>query len=425
MTEFMSAWTNTKEPLALRWAIHEGNRIPDAMKLLNLASNWEEFRTAMSYWDAPGLNMVYADVDGNIGYQATGRTPIRVKNHQGLLPVPGWTGEYEWQGFIPFDQMPSSFNPPAGFIATANNRVTTSAYTYTLTYDWFPGYRAQRISDLLAANDHVTLDDVKAIDAETYSPPAQALRPYVLAAVQPANEQEARALEILKNWDLYLTRDSVGASIYERWYVTLVQNTIMDELGPDVGGRYLAGQYERHGNQHVPMMVDTVMPDANNHWFDDVATPQLETRDDIVRRSFSETVQWLSDNYGKDPQGWTWGRLHTLTFGHLTFDGVKPLDLIFNGPTISLPGDAFSIDTASFTWNKPFAIIHAVSQRMIVDLGNLENSLSMHPTGQSERLLHPHREDFIPLWANVQYHPMLSERSNIEQNSEATLVLTP
>ncbi|CAG0927430.1 Penicillin acylase 2 proenzyme [Thermoflexales bacterium] len=425
MNEFLQGRTTITAPLTLRWALRDGNRIALAAKLLNLASNWEEYRTALSYWDAPGLNMVYADVDGNIGYQAIGRTPIRVKNHQGIVPVTGWTGDYEWQGYIPFEEMPFSYNPPAGFLATANNRVTTDAYTYTLTYDWFPGYRAQRITELLATNDHVTLEDMKAIEAETYSYPAQALRPYLLAAVQPANEQETKALEIVKNWDLYFERDRAGASIYERWYVNLIQNTIADELGKDLSGRYLAGQYERHGNQHVPMMVDSVMPDLNNHWFDDTTTPERETRDDIIRRSFSEAVQWLSDNYGKDPQGWIWGRLHTLQFGHVTFGNVAPLNLIFNGPKISVPGDHFSVNSASFNWNAPFAVIHSVSQRMIVDLGAFENSVSIHTTGQSERLLHPHREDFVQLWANVQYHPMLSERANIEQNREATLVLTP
>jgi penicillin amidase len=426
MTEVMSSWlgvTNT-QPLALRWSIYDGNQLPRAAKQLNLAANWDEFRTALSYWDSPGVNMVYADTAGNIGYQATGRTPIRAPQHQGLVPVPGWTGDFEWQSYIPYDQMPRSFNPPAGFIATANNRVTTADYPYFLAYDWFPGYRAQRISDLLAANDQVTIADIQAIAAQTYSLPAEALRPYLLSAVQPANEQETQALDLVKNWDLYFERDRAGATIYERWYIFLVENTISDELGPTLTDKYLAGRYERHGNQHVPMLVN-IMPEADNHWFDDVTTPQRETRDDLIRRSFSQAVQWLSENEGKDPQGWQWGRLHTVQFPHITFGSSKPLNVLFNSQTVALPGDHFSVNAASFRWTDPFAVIHAVSQRMIIDLGNLDNSLSIHTTGQNEQLGHPHREDFIPLWANLQFHPMLSERSKVDQYVEGTLELTP
>ena len=426
MTEAMSLWsgiTNT-QPLAMRWTMYDGNRLAQAMREVNLAATWDDFRTALSHWDAPGVNMVYADVDGNIGYQATGRTPIRVKQHQGLVPVSGWTGEYEWQNFIPFDELPTSFNPPAGYIATANNRVTTDDYPYLLAYDWFPGYRVQRISDLLAANDHVTIDDIKAIEAQTYSLPAEALRPYLLPAVQPATDLETQALELVKNWDLYLERDRVGATIYERWYIFMVENTIGDELGDNLTQTYLAGRYERHGNQHVPMLVDLVT-EADNHWFDDTTTPQRETRDDIIRRSFTQTVNWLSENAGKDPQGWAWGNLHTVQFPHITFSSVKPLNLLFNSQTTSLPGDQFAVNAASFRWTRPFTVIHAVSERMIVDLGNLENSLSIHTTGQNEQLGHPHREDFILMWANLQFHPMLSDRTNVDKNVEGTLSLTP
>src|SRR6185436_16128679 len=158
----------------------EGSQLFEAILQINLVTNWDQFRQALSHWDMPGQNFVYADVEGNIGYQATGRTPIRSAGDQGLMPVPGWTGEHEWQGFVPFDEMPSVLNPPAGFIATANNKIVGEEYPYELAYDWDPGYRAQRITDLLKADDNITLEDMQTIQADTYSLPAEALAHYLL-----------------------------------------------------------------------------------------------------------------------------------------------------------------------------------------------------------------------------------------------------
>jgi penicillin amidase len=424
MTDVMSNWTGgSKQPLAVRWVMYEGNRLLEAVVRVNLAQNWNEFREATSFWDAPGLNMVYADVDGNIGYQSTGRTPIRVPEHQGIVPVPGWTGEYEWKGFIPFNEMPSTLNPPQGFIATANNRVVSEDYPYLLTYDWFPGFRAQRITEMLAANDHVTIDYIKQIEAQTYSYPAEYLRPYMLA-IKPANDLEAQAQAELKVWDLNFETDRVGASVYEAWYVYLVQDTIANKLGDDLTSLYLKGQYERHGNQHVPMMIELIK-DPNNAWFDDVRTPEKETRDDILRRSLTDAVNYLNKQYGKDPKGWQWGRMHTVSFPHTPFTGVSPLNWFFDSRPIPARGDHFSVDAASFMWNKPFQVIHCVSQRMIVDMGNFANSISIHTTGQSGHLFNPHREDFIPMWQNMQYHPMFFSQEAVKSNAEGVLTLAP
>lgn len=424
MTDVMATWSGgNKQPIALHWAMHEGNRLVQAMLKLNLAQNWTDFRTAMSEWDEPGLNMIYADVDGNIGYQATGRTPIRVKGHQGIVPVPGWTGDYEWQSYIPFDQMPMAFNPPAGFIATANNRVVSEDYPYLLTYDWFPGYRAQRISEMLAANDHATVDYMKEIEAQTYSIPAEHIRPYLLA-IQPANELETRALDALKTWDLNFEIDRVGASVYEIWYWYFLQDTIAHKLGPDLASLYLSSNYERHSNQHVPMM-EQLVKDPTNAWFDDPTTPQIETRDDLLRRSLTEAVNWLSQKYGTDPAGWQWGRMHTVSFPDTVFDGVPMLGYFFNSRPIPARGDHFSVDSASFRWNDPFQVIHSASQRMIVDMSNLDNLPAIITTGQSGQLFNPHREDMIQMWQDIQYIQLPFSPAAVQANAQDTLTLTP
>jgi penicillin amidase len=174
------------------------------------------------------------------------------------------------------------------------------------------------------------------------------------------------------------------------------------------------------------MMVD-LMTEADSPWFDDVTTPQVETRDDIVQRSLADAVAWLREHFGERPEEWQWGRLHTMTFIHqpLGQSGVGLLEYLFNPKTILARGDGFTVDAATFPFNEPFAMQHGVSQRFIADLSDLGNSLTMHTTGQSEHLFHRHRQDFIPLWQNVQYHPTLFGREAVEANASDVLMLTP
>jgi penicillin amidase len=386
---------------------------------INLATNWDEFRQALTFWDAPSQNFIYADVEGNIGYQSPGKIPIRAPGHQGSVPVPGWTGEYEWQGFIPFDELPRTFNPPAGFIATANNKVVTDDFPYHITDDWAAPYRAQRITDLLAADDSVTIEDMQNIHAQTYSLPAEALRPY-LSTVEPADDLQARALDLVRQWDLCNETDCTGASVFEVWYWFLVDNVFRDELGDALMDRYGA-----YSNTHMPLLIDW-MTQPDNPWFDDVNTPEVETRDDVLRSSLADAVEWLRDNYGEDPGEWQWGKLHTKTFVHnpLGQSGIGIIEWLFNSDTVAARGDGFTVDAAPFSFGDPFAMGGGVSQRYIADLSDFSDSLSIHTTGQSGHLFHPHREDFIPLWQNVEYHPMLYDRDQIEANAEATLTLS-
>ncbi len=172
-------------PTALRWPAFGGTRLVDALAALNRAEDWKSFHQALEAWETPSVNFVYADMDGHIAYQSTGRIPIRAAGHQGLVPVPGWDGRSEWQGFIPYEEMPKSVDPPSGFIVTANNKVVGDDYPYFIAYDMADPYRAQRITDLLAAGHKFTLAGLRAIQAETAGLPVAAMRPYLLA-VKPA-----------------------------------------------------------------------------------------------------------------------------------------------------------------------------------------------------------------------------------------------
>ena len=184
-------------------------------------------------------------------------------------------------------------------------------------------------------------------------------------------------------------------------------------------------RYRAYSNMHMPMMID-LMAQADNPWFDDVTTPEVESRDDIAGSSFADAVDWLRAGYGEDPSQWQWGQLHTKTFVHnpLGQSGIGLVESLFNSDTIAARGDGFTVNAAPFSFGDPFAMGAGVSQRYIADLSDFGNSLAIHTTGQSGHLFHAHREDFISMWQNVEYHPMLFSRDAIEKNAEGTLTLS-
>jgi penicillin G amidase len=423
MNEAMSRLLARAEPMALRWALGECAPLLPALIRMNLAKGWDEFRAALALWDSPGQNFVYADVDGNVGYQATGKIPIRAPGHRGIEPVAGWTGDHEWQGFIPFDELPRAYNPDQGFLATANNKVTSDDYPYLLAHHYFPGYRAKRITDLLAASDRHTVDDMRRIHAEVYSLPAEALRPHLLA-LKPEGDLERRALAAVAAWDLRYEIDRAGATVFQAWYATLLRNLLAQKLGPALVERYLASEYERHGSLHMPLVIK-LLSDPDDAWFRDPKNRTKETREEMVRKSFVEALAWLGEKYGPDPEAWTWGRAHTLTMTHAPLGRAGPalLRRLFNSKTIPARGDNYTVDGASFLWNAPFTVVHGTAQRMIIDLDDLSRSVGIHTPGQSEHLHHPHREDLMLLSQEVGYHPLLFTREAVEEHAESRLTL--
>ncbi len=385
-----------------------------------MAANWDDFRQALQFWDVPSQNFVYADVDGHIGYQTPGKIPIRAPGHDGTVPVPGWTGQYEWQGYIPFDRLPSLFDPPQGYIATANNKVIGDQYPYHLASEWSAPYRAQRITDLLAANSSMTVQGMHDIQAQTYSLPGEALRSYMVG-IQPQAGAETQAWDALKTWDLSMEVDRVGAAIHQVWSYFLVRDTFGDELGADLLETYMG-----HSEIYTPLII-SLMAQLDSPWFDDKTTPQVETRDDMLKRSLADAVAWLSQNAGADPSKWTWGKIHTITFVHqpLGQSGIGLLEKLFNAGPIPARGDEFTVDAGWVSLSPLFTMNGGASQRMIVDLSDWSNSLSIQTTGQSGQLFNRHRTDFVQLWQNVEYHPMTFTQQAAQANAEGVLTLTP
>lgn len=410
-------------PMALRWVQYDGSSLFHSIIALNTASNWEEFRAALEEWDTPGQNFFYADREGNIGYQATGKVPIRPYG-DGRLPVPGWTSENEWQGYVPFDELPSAYNPEEGFMVSANHRIEPDGYPYYISDSYTPGYRAQRIEDLLKEYAPLTVADMDLIQEDTYSPHAEMLFPY-LDSIEAQTPLQEEALAALKSWDLHTDIDGAGTSIYEAWHNRLLANIISDELGEGLANWYISGHYIRHATQHVPMLVEEMMPNPNHPWFDITTTPEVETRDDIVQLSFEEAVDWLAGMQGEDLSNWDWGDIHTVTFPHQPFNQIPVLKNFFNSETYPMRGGNFSVYTNSYDWSNPFKVWIVSSARHITDMSDFGNSVMLGSTGQDMNLLSQHREDVVRLWQEGSPFPMSFDRADVDAVEENTLVLEP
>jgi penicillin amidase len=409
-------WSFGWQPLALSWTALQPGTIFRSILLLDQARKWQEFREALSYWDVPSQNFVYADVDGNIGYQAPGVIPIRASG-DGTMPVPGWTGEHEWVDTIPFDELPRTLNPPEGFIVAANNAVVGRDYPYLLTKDWDYGYRAKRIRDLIESDSKLSLADMQAAQADLTSVWAQEVLPFVLQLT--ADEPRlAEALALLSAWEGRATRDSGAAALFETFRIELIDATFEDELG-----QHLLDE----ARPSLMQALRTLLPDPRSCWFDDVTTSSVETRDGIMLRALDNAVYTLSETSGTNMDGWRWGDLHTASFDNQSLGacGIGVVEALFNRGPFEVDGSLATVNQESYSLSEPFAVQTVASQRQVVDLGDFTRSVSMHTTGQSGHPFHRHYDDMIDPWRNIEYHPMLWEREAVEASAEGGFVLRP
>ena len=407
--------------IALRWTALEPGSVFKAIWGFDKAQNWQEFRKAASDFVVPAQNLIYADLDGNIGYQMPGNVPIRAKG-DGRLPVPGWTGEYEWTGYIPFEEHPYVFNPPSGYIVTANNQVPPADYKYLVGTDWDYGFRAQRIVDMIQqAPGKIDIQyfqkmqgDDKSLNAETMIP-----------ILNKVNLDPALAKirdQYLANWDYQETMNSAPAALFEAFWWDLVAGTFKDENIPD--------DYQPSGGSRTYEIMRNLVTQPDSPWWDDKTTPdKVETRDDIFARAFAEAVkcQECQAKFGSDISKWRWGDLHFATFrnGTLGKSGIAPIENLFNRGPYPTNGGESIVNATGWDIYASYEVNWLPSMRMIVDLNDLNNSVTVHTTGQSGHAYHPHYADMIDLWRNIQYYPMWWNSNSVNKDTEATLNLIP
>jgi len=404
--------------IALKWTALAPSTPFEAIWGFNKAQNWKDFREAAKQFHVPAQNLLYADVQGNIGYQMPGDIPIRA-NGDGTFPVPGWTDEYEWTGFVPFEELPYTFNPPEGYIVTANNQVPPNDYPYLITQDWNYGFRAQRIVDMIEnAPDKIDIAYMQTMQGDSYD----ANGPVFVSLLtqidfESATPNQVAALDLLKNWDYRATADSSAAAVFEAFWRQLLQNTCNDDL-PE---RYWPGGGSRYGEFMRNLSKDS-------GWWDDKGTLDvIETHDDILKKSFVNGVSELEKLLGNEPSKWTWGELHTSTFrnGTLGESGIPPIEALFNRGPFRTSGGSSIVNATSWDAVEGYQVTDVPSMRMIVDLSNLNNSVTIHTTGQSGHAYHPHYDDMAQLWADINYYSMIWDQNKIMSQAEGHLMLKP
>lgn len=406
------------EPLAFRWtALDEEDHILEAFNGIARARNWEQFTNALARYTSPIQNFVYADTDNNIGYYAPGSLPIRAKG-DGTRPVPGWTGEYDWLGYVPFEQMPHSRNPERGWIVSANNRVTPDSYPYLISTNFAAPYRALRIVEMIEAKDKLSLDDVAAMQYDVLSLQARELLPHLLQ-VAPTDERSRAALELLRTWDGSMHADSAAAAVYHAWYYFVPEQIFADELGEELWDNFADNK------DNLAMVIARLIAGEHTEWCDNINTPPVETCADAFAAALPRGLAHMAELQGNDsPSAWRWDRVHHAKFPHNPFDEVDALQPIFSR-SIPNGGDGFTVNVASPRRSDPFNHYNVVSYRHIIDLRDLTASRYIHTTGQSGQLLDSHYSDFIKLWQRGEYLPMRYDQEAINGAAAGRLVLEP
>lgn len=392
--------------------------------LLDRASNWEQFVEAMRLIEAPQLNVAYADREGNIGYWATGLVPIRAAG-DGRTPAPGWNGEYEWIGEVPFDQMPHALNPADGYLVTCNHRIIGEDYPYFLGNVWMNGYRANRIAQVLESKDRLGPEDFEALHLDfTCIPGAEFVQR--LQDLHSDDPDIALALSQLRAWDGKLTAESIGGALYEVARYMLVHRLLDPGLGEELA-HLLMGKgahpllytsSEFYGHDTVTMLRLLDHPDS---WW----VVQAGGREQVILRSLKDAVTWLRSNLGPDLNQWQWGKLHRITFAH-ALSLQKPLDKVFDRGPFPIGGDTDTpCQTGMYPQDPYDNKAWSPSFRQIVDLGDLSKSVTIAPPGQSGQLGNPHYDDLIAPWLNGNYHPQLWTREQVERETIGRLKLEP
>jgi penicillin amidase len=393
----------------------DADTTPEAFARLNRAGNWQEFLDAMRLWVAPMQNVVYADVEGHIGFIAPGRVPIRRKG-DGFAPVPGWTGEYGWDGFVPFDELPRTFDPPRGFVATANARIVPDDYPHFITREWGAPYRQDRAFELLRRDAAHSVDDSVAMQADSVSLAARELVPLLLAAVEP-NENIQPALDLLASWDGTMDADRPEPLLFAAWLRELQRRILADELGP-YWPNYVAIRAE---------VVKHVLLRAPQ-WCDDVTTEGIEEPCNIVlAEALDATLRQLVDEHGDDPLKWRWGDVHPASFRHRVFNYV-PLLRDFANVETEVDGWMYTLNRAASDFRSketPYAAIHGASMRVVFDLADLANSRFIMPVGQSGNLFSPFYNHLTERWADFDYISLDGSPEDLADNATGLLTLRP
>ncbi|MEX2364773.1 MAG: penicillin acylase family protein, partial [Balneolaceae bacterium] len=414
--------------ISMRWTGYESTNEMRTLYQINWAESFQQFKDALPGFGVPGLNLLYGDVEGNIAMYSVGKIPLRSG-----YPVSfrnGWNPENDWQGFIPTEEMPRLINPEKGWIANANNKVTTDSYPYYIATFWEPPSRIERIEQVLNQNKILTPESFAELQNDTYSAFAARLTPIILDIIESQESYNFDlAVSYLDNWDFKYERNSTAASIFDVFFTKLAENTFKDEFGETVFDSFVH-------LESIPVHTLTNFMQTNSTFFDDINTDEIEDKEDIILQSMQDALYFLSDSLGSEPFEWRWEQLHTLTLeppflGTAAKQKNAPgtLKLIVNnilskGP-YPVPGHGMSVNSGQYSWDGNFDMTLGASLRRIVDFSDLSRTKSVMPTGQSGNPLSDFYGDQTNLWLEGQYRWLYQDSTFFNEVEFNTMQLKP
>ncbi|WP_329187560.1 penicillin acylase family protein [Streptomyces sp. NBC_01428] len=446
--------------IALRWtALDPGNSM-DAVFEMDKASDWTEFRKASTSFDVPSQNLVYADTEGNIGYQLPGRIPTRAEGDDGSLPSPGWESKYRWTGYIKQSALPYEYNPKRGYIVTANQAVVDKdKYPYTLTTDWGYGTRSQRINDLIESKINgggkISTDDMRQMQLDNSSEIAKLIVPKLLK-IDVADPDVRQAQKLLEGWDYTQDSDSAAAAYFNATWRNILKlafgNKLPKELrvkgqclnvdrvdttGPADADQKVRECGERDADQAQPdggdrwfEVVRKIINDEKNDWWQLPKTrtqKATDTRDELFGRALRDARWELTAKLGKDIDTWSWGRLHRLFLKNQTLgtEGPRFLQYMLNRGPWKLGGGEATVNATGWNAAGGYGVVWVPSMRMVVNLGDLDKSKWINLSGASGHAYSAHYTDQTDLWAKGELLPWAFSDKAVDKRTSDTLVLEP
>jgi len=377
--------------LALRWTALDPSAELEAILNMNKAQNWDEFERALLKFETPAQNFVFASSDGTIAYKANGSIPIRKKGDS-LLPVPGWTDEYEWTGFIPFDELPKIINPKEGFISTANNKVISDEYPYHISNDWAQPYRQMRIQEVLQTNNKLTAKDMQNLQMDKKNLQGKEFAPQFVQVLKGSGtKQDQQVLNIVEKWDFIDSENQAAPLIFNLWMQNISEGLFVKQI-PEETLALFKGK-----RQAVDELLRKALKGNEGPWIKDNGGLKK-----VLSESFQKTIADIKELQGSNPVEWRWGEYHQLSFSH-PLSSVSPLNYLFNNEgSIPVGGSNVTVQAAAF---KPDGIVnHGGSWRFVIDIENMKQAYHLVGPGQSGNVKSKWYHDQMKSWAVGSYH---------------------
>ncbi|WP_342048436.1 penicillin acylase family protein [Bacillus sp. OTU530] len=396
----ISGSENTETALALKWTASEPSTELEAIIRINSARDWNSFKEALTYFQAPAQNFVFAAKDGTIAYRMNGKIPIRKKGDS-LLPVPGWNDEYEWTGYIPWEELPTIVNPQEGFITAATNQMADQSYPYHIDSTGIQSYQSSRIQEVLQQKNAITVEDMKKLQMDQLNLKARSLVPILLQHIKEdeLTKQEQEAISLLKKWDFTDDRNLAAPLLFHTW---------MQEIGDVLFKKDISEDMQRlfEGKEQV---IDQLLREAHNGQ----PGPWIQEQgglDKVLKKSLAGAVQSIVESQGASVKDWRWGDFHRLVFTH-PLSYIEPYNYLFNPETpIPIGGSGDTVQSISF--NAEGLADRGVSSYFAIDLHDITTGYHIVAPGQSGHIQSEWYHDQMKDWVKGTYHTTsLTEKS--------------